>query len=61
MERYGERKWNSLKELQAERGKLTTEHDRLYAERERIKNQLKEVETVKEMWIGFLEMRRKGS
>ncbi len=46
-EHYGERKWDSLKELQAERGKLTAEQDRLYAERERIKKQLKEVETVK--------------
>ncbi len=31
-EHYGERKWDSLKELQAERGKLTAEQDRLYAE-----------------------------
>ena len=46
-EHYGERKWDSLKELQAERSKLTAEQDRLYAERERIKKQLKEVETVK--------------
>ena len=46
-EHYGERKWNSLKELQAERGRLTAEQDRLYAERERIKKQFKEVETVK--------------
>ena len=46
-EHYGERKWESLKELQAQRGKLTAEQDRLYAERERLKKQLKEVETVK--------------
>ena len=46
-EHYGERKWDSLKDLQAERGRLTAEQDRLYAERERIKKQLKEVETVK--------------
>ena len=46
-EHYGERKWDSLKGLQAERSKLTAEQDRLYAERERIKKQLKEVETVK--------------
>ena len=46
-EHYGKRKWESLKELQAERGKLTAEQDRLYAERERIKKSLKEVETVK--------------
>ena len=46
-EHYGERKWDCLKELQAERGKLTAEQDRLYAERERIKKQLKEAETVK--------------
>ena len=45
-EHYGERKWDSLKELQAERSKLTAEQDRLYAERERIKKQLKEIETV---------------
>lgn len=44
---YGEKKWDRLKELQAERGKLTAEQDRLYAERERIKKQCKEVETVK--------------
>ena len=44
---YGNRKWDSLKELQAERSKLTAEQDRLYAERERIKKRLKEVETVK--------------
>ena len=31
-EHYGERKWDSLKELQAERGRLTAEQDRLYAE-----------------------------
>ena len=46
-EHYGERKWESLKELQAERSRLTAEQDRLYAERERIKKQLKEIETVK--------------
>ena len=46
-EHYGEQKWDSLKELQAERGRLTAEQDRLYAERERIKKQLKEMETVK--------------
>ena len=46
-EHYGERKWDSLRELQDERGRLTTEQDRLYAERERIKKQLKEMETVK--------------
>ena len=46
-EHYGERKWGSLKDLQAEKSKLTTEQDRLYAERERIKKQIKEVETVK--------------
>ena len=46
-EYYGERKWDSLKELQAERGKLTAEQDRLYAERERLNKHLKEVETVK--------------
>ena len=46
-EHYGEKKWDSLKELQAERGRLTAEQDRLYAERERIKKQLKEVETIK--------------
>ena len=44
---YGERKWDSLKSLQAEKSKLMAEQDRLYAERERIKKQLKEVETVK--------------
>ncbi len=31
-EHYGERKWDSLKDLQAEKSKLTTEQDRLYAE-----------------------------
>ena len=46
-EHYGERKWESLKELQAERSRLTAEQDKLYAEREQIKKQLKEVETVK--------------
>ena len=46
-EHYGEKKWDSLKGLQAERSKLTAEQDRLYAERERIKKSLKEVETVK--------------
>ena len=46
-EYYGEQKWDSLNELQAERSKLTAEQDRLYAERERLKKQLKEVETVK--------------
>ena len=46
-EHYGERKWDSLKGLQTERGKLIAEQDRLYAERECIKKQLKEVETVK--------------
>ena len=46
-EHYGERKWDSLKDLQAERDRLTAEQDRLYAERERIKKQLKEMETVK--------------
>ena len=46
-EHYGERKWDSLKELQAERSRLSAEQDRLYAEREQIKKQLKEVETVK--------------
>ena len=45
-EHYGERKWDSLKGLQAERSKLTADQDRLYAERERIKKQIKEVETV---------------
>ena len=47
MEYFGEKKWDSLKELQTERSKLTAEQDRLYAERERIKKSLKEVETVK--------------
>ena len=46
-EHYGERKWDSLKELQSDRDRLEAEQDRLYAERERIKKQLKEVETVK--------------
>ena len=46
-EHYGERKWDSLKELQAESNKLTVEQDRLYSERERIKKRLKEAETVK--------------
>ena len=46
-EHYGEQKWDSLKELQAERGRITSEQDRLYVERERIKKQLKEVETFK--------------
>ena len=46
-EHYGERKWDSLKSLQAEKSRLTAEQDRLYAERECIKKQLKEVETVK--------------
>ena len=44
---YGERKWDSLKELQAEMGRLAAEQDRLYDERERIKKSLKEVETIK--------------
>ena len=59
-EHYGERKWDSLKELQAERSKLTAEQDRLYAERERIKKQLKEVETVRGNVDKYLEMRKKG-
>ena len=46
-EHYGEKKWDSLKELQAERGRLTAEQNALYAKREQIKKQLKEVETVK--------------
>ena len=57
---YGEQKWDSLKVLQAERSKLTAEQDKLYAERARIKNQLKEVETVKGMWIGFSEIKLKN-
>ncbi len=32
-EHYGERKWDSLKELQTEKGKLTDEQDKLYVER----------------------------
>ena len=46
-EHYGERKWDSLKELQAERDKLTAEQTALYAARDKLKKQIKEVETVK--------------
>ena len=47
-EHYGEKKWDSLKSLRAERDKLTTEQTALYAERDKLKKQIKEVETVKE-------------
>ena len=40
-------KVDGLKKLQAERSKLTAEQDRLYDERDTIKKQPKEVETVK--------------
>ena len=53
-EHYGEQKWDSLKGLQAERSKLTAEQDRMYAERERLKKHLKEVETVKGNVDGIL-------
>ena len=57
-EHYGERKWDSLKELQAESNKLTVEQDRLYSERERIKKRLKEAETVKGNVDRILEIER---
>ena len=46
-EHYDEKKWDSLKSLQAERERLTAEQAVLYAERDKLKNQIKEIETVK--------------
>ena len=46
-EHYGEKKWDDLKSLQSERDRLTAEQTTLYAERDRLKKQTKDIETVK--------------